>query len=141
MRTGPATGALLALLAVVAAVAGCSSGGGGSDGGADGAPDAPALCGDVVCGANELCVSQQSCGTQQCTPVPASGSCPAGSTATASCPATGQPGCIEPCTPTFSCQTRPVDCAAGVNCICAAPLCAGSTCIATMGNRVACAAQ
>ena len=141
MRSRPARRALLALLAVAGALAGCSSGGGSSDGSTDGAPDAPALCGDVVCGANELCVSQQGCGTQQCTPVPASGMCPAGATATASCPATGQPGCLEACASTFSCQTRPVDCAAGVNCTCAAPLCAGTTCIATTGSRVACAAQ
>src|SRR5262245_1538844 len=141
MRTVPATGALLALLVTAGALAGCGSGGGSTDGGTDGGPDSPPLCGDIVCGDNQLCVSQQSCGTPQCSPVPASGTCPAASTATASCPATGQPGCLEACSLTFSCQTRPVDCAAGVNCTCAAPLCAGSTCIATMGLRVACAAQ
>jgi hypothetical protein len=141
MRTGLARGALLALLAVAGAPAGCSSGGGSSDGGTDGGPDAPPLCGDVVCAASQLCVSQQSCGTQQCSPVPASGTCPPGSTATGSCPATGQPGCLEACAATFSCQARPAACAAMVDCTCAAPLCAGSTCIATMGSRVACAAQ
>lgn len=138
MRIGSRTRAVLALLAVAAV--GCGSGGGTSDAGTDGAADAPQMCGTVVCAADQLCVSQQSCGTQQCNPLPASGMCPTGTTATASCPGTGQAGCIEGCSVTMSCLARPAGCAAAVDCTCAASLCAGSSCLATMGNRVACAA-
>jgi hypothetical protein len=131
---------LLVLLAVAAAGAGCGSSGGASDGGNDAAADAPEMCGTVVCADDQLCVSQQSCGTQQCTPPPASGQCPAGTTSTPACPATGQPGCLEGCTGTVSCASRPAGCGATVDCTCAASLCAGGSCLSAMGNRVACAA-
>src|SRR5262245_42954070 len=140
MRNGSGARGLLALLAVAAAGAGCGSRGPPSDAGPGDAPaDAAALCGTTVCADNQLCVSQQNCGTQQCSPPPASGMCPSGTTAT-TCPATGQPGCLESCSATFSCLARPAGCATTVDCTCAMPTCAGGGCIGVQGNRVACAA-
>jgi hypothetical protein len=133
MRTWCSQGRLAAVL-VIAAV-GCGS----SDQTGDGGVDAPSLCGDAApCSAAQVCVSLQNCGTPQCLPVPDAGGCPAGSSATASCPGTGQPGCVGGCPATFTCEARPATCSSTVDCTCAASLCAPGTCIATMGNKVAC---
>ncbi|HXU06110.1 MAG TPA: hypothetical protein VN903_34385 [Polyangia bacterium] len=139
MTTRSSTAVAFVLIAAgVGVVAiGCGSGGGSQ------ATDAatPAPCGDAAaCAVTEVCVSVQGCGTSTCTPVPDGGTCPTGSTATATCPETGQPGCIGGCPVTYSCEARPAGCAAAVDCTCAAPLCSPGTCIATMGSRVACGA-
>jgi len=133
--------ALLTL--VVALTAGCGSSGKPSDAGAGGdagSDAAPSACGDAgACATGQLCVSHQSCATMTCTPPPDGGACPAGTSATASCPATGQPGCLGGCPTTAGCQTRPAACAT-LSCSCAASLCAPDTCLATSGDHVACAA-
>jgi len=135
MRTFSWNGALAAL-AILAAV-GCSSGGQASDAAADGA----SACGDGgPCSSAQLCVSQQNCGTPACSPVPDGGVCPAGSSATPSCPGTGQAGCLGGCPVSFACQARPAACAATVDCTCAASLCAPGTCLGTTGSQVACGA-
>jgi hypothetical protein len=134
-----------ALLTLLIA-AGCSSNG-GTDGGlrdgamVDGGGDASASCGNTTCTADQLCVSRQDCGTVACTAVPASGVCPSGTSATASCPGTGTAGCLGGCTPTFSCQARPAGCTPTLSCACVSTLCAPDTCLAAMDDRVACAAQ
>jgi hypothetical protein len=139
MGTWCSKGALAALL--LAYAGGCGSGSQTSDAGGDGdaGSDAPVSCGDAApCTSAQVCVSQQSCGTSDCRPVPDAGTCPAGSSATASCPGTGRPGCLAGCPATFSCKSRPAACATAVDCTCAASLCMPGTCIATMENRVAC---
>jgi hypothetical protein len=88
---------------------------------------------------DQLCVGHQNCGAMTCTPVPDGGSCPAGTSATPNCPDGGAPGCLGGCSTAFACEARPAGCAT-VTCACAAALCAPDTCLATMGNRVACAA-
>ena len=106
---------------------------------ADGGTDVPSLCGDAAaCTSAQVCVSQQSCGTPDCQPVPDAGTCPAGTSATPTCPGTGKPGCVAGCPATFSCEARPAACATAVDCTCAASLCSPGTCIATMENKVAC---
>jgi len=130
------------LLAAIVALAACGSSGQSSDGGPGDAPaEVPPLCGSAACSGDQLCVIQQNCTGLACTPPPATGGCPTGSTATSTCPDTGQPGCMENCPPaTFSCQARPAECAT-LSCSCATALCAPAECIETMGNRVACAVQ
>jgi hypothetical protein len=129
-------GALLTLLLV----AGCKSSDTADAGVSDASYDSGA-CGDAAaCSNGQLCVSQQNCGTSTCTPVPASGTCPAGSSQTPSCPDGGPPGCIAGCPVTYACKPRPAGCAT-LSCACAASLCSPDTCIATMNDRVACGAQ
>jgi len=127
----------LALLAVGVALAGCSSGG---ETNSDAAVPGP--CGDAApCTMQQLCVSVQLCGaTPTCMPVPDAGECPAGSSATPSCPDTGMPGCLAGCSVAYSCQARPAGCAASVDCTCAAPLCSPGTCLIAVAGRVACEA-
>ena len=139
MGTWCSKGALAALL--LAYAGGCGSGSQTSDAGGDAGGDAAVSCGDAApCTSAQVCVSQQSCGTPACMPVPDAGTCPAGSSATASCPGTGRPGCLAGCPATFSCKSRPAACATAVDCTCAASLCTPGTCIATMGNEIACEA-
>jgi hypothetical protein len=131
-------GALLTLFLV--SVAGCKSSETADAAVSDAAYDSGA-CGDAAaCSNGELCVSQQNCGTLTCTPIPASGTCPAGSSQTPSCPDAGPPGCIAGCPVTYACKARPAGCAT-LSCACAASLCSPDTCIATMNDRVACGAQ
>jgi hypothetical protein len=129
MRTRLLPYALLALIAVTA----CKSSEGGGDASAT-------TCGDAVCPAGVLCVSvQQNCGALTCDPVP-DGGCPAGTSATPSCPDGGPPGCIQGCPEAqFSCEDKPAGCDP-LACSCAAALCAPGTCLTTMGARVACRA-
>jgi hypothetical protein len=126
------------LLAMLVAP-GCGSSGSTSDAG-DAAIDVPGLCGDAAaCSNDELCVSEQNCATMVCTPVVDGGSCPAGTSATPSCPDGGPPGCLGGCAVSYACAARPAGCAT-LSCACAAALCGSGTCLATMGARVACAA-
>jgi hypothetical protein len=130
MRTRSFSCALLAMVAV----AGCKS----SDGNGDASATA---CGDAVCPAGVLCVSKQNCGALTCDPVPDSGVCPPGTSATPSCPDGGAPGCYAGCPEAqFSCEQKPAACDP-LACSCAASLCAPGTCIAAMGARIACASQ
>src|SRR5262245_25169448 len=125
-----------ALLLVMLAAAGCGSSGAPSDAG-DAAPEP---CGEAApCLSDQLCVSHQDCTAPTCTPADG-GVCPAGTSATASCPGSGQPGCLGGCIVSFACEARPAGCAT-LSCACAAALCAPDTCLTTMGIRVACAAQ
>ncbi|HMF42332.1 MAG TPA: hypothetical protein VKQ32_16785 [Polyangia bacterium] len=128
-----------ALLALIL-VAGCKSSETADAGVSDAAYDS-GLCGDAAaCATGQLCVSHQNCTNLVCSPVPASGTCPSGTSETQSCPDGGPPGCIAGCAATFGCQPRPAGCAT-VDCSCATALCAPDSCIATMGDRVACATQ
>ena len=89
----PRCAPLLALLVV----AGCGSSGSPSDAG-DAAIEVPELCGDAAaCSTDQLCVSEQNCTAMVCTPVADGGSCPAGTSATPSCPDGGPPGCLGGC--------------------------------------------
>jgi hypothetical protein len=125
----------VALLAI--AIGGCKSGDGANTGDAA-ASDGPLTCGDATCTAGQLCVGKQNCGALTCNPLPDGGVCPPGSTATSSCPDGGPPGCFAGCPAAqFSCAARPGGCAE-LSCACTATLCAPGTCIATMGERVAC---
>jgi len=130
MRTWSLPYALLALMAV----AGCKSSEASSDASAT-------TCGDAVCPAGILCVSQQkNCGQTTCSPVP-DGGCPAGSTMTPSCPDAGPPGCIAGCPEAqFACADKPAGCDP-LACTCAASLCAPGTCLNAFGARVACQTQ
>lgn len=121
------------MLIVAAIVVGCGSSGNTAD------AEPPSACGDAApCATNQVCVSQQNCGTLVCTPAPDGGVCPAGTSATPACPGTGRPGCYEGCPATFACEARPAACKTAVDCTCAASLCTPGTCIATMGSKVAC---
>jgi hypothetical protein len=120
-------------------VAGCKSSE-TSDAAVSDAASETGPCGDAApCTVSQLCVGRQNCGTLTCTPLPAGGSCPAGSSQTPSCPDGGPPGCIAGCPATYSCKPRPSGCAT-LDCSCAASLCSPDVCIATMNDRVACGA-
>jgi len=127
MRTRSLPYALLALIAV----AGCKSSEANGDASAT-------TCGDAVCPAGILCVSQQeNCGQTSCNPVP-DGGCPAGTSATASCPDGGPPGCIAGCPEgQFACVNKPAGCDP-LDCSCAASLCAPGICLKAIGARIAC---
>jgi hypothetical protein len=127
MRTRSLSCALLALVAVTACKSSESNG------------DASATaCGDAVCPAGVLCVSKQkNCGQLSCDPIP-DGGCPPGTSATASCPDGGRPGCYAGCPGAqFSCEGKPAGCDP-LTCPCVASLCAPGTCLGATGARVAC---
>ena len=143
MRTRSSKGGLAAALLVAATVGVLAPAVQTTNASADAGGDASAPCGDAAACTSGPGVSSgpaelRRCGLPAGSPTPAL--VPPDSSATPTCPGTGQPGCLAGCPATFSCEARPAVCAdrRRRNCACAASLCAPGTCIGATGNKVAC---
>ena len=122
-----------------------TAGTGGRDGGAD-ASDAGIACGDLQCGANQVCV-RQSCGggaVAVCAPPQDGGMCPAGWSSVATCPGSGRPGCVPPpCSPPPpKCVMIPAACNGTPTCGCLPfDICTSGTCLSGLSGQVSCASE
>jgi len=120
---------LLGRLLLLLTIPGCGKGdGAGSP--SDGAGP-PMGCGNLTCGAGQICVHPACCpgGGLTCHPLPDSGTCPA-DTDPVTCPVEAKPGCMDkPCArPAPFCMDPPGSCAGNASCNCLSSACAPYQC-------------
>jgi hypothetical protein len=103
----------------------------------------PLACGAFTCSNGDICIVKNFCGGPvMCVAATGPGTCPTGYLFTQTCPATGNPGCVPTCSPSYVCMPPPVSCAGALSCACLpAAFCVPGTCVIAAGRTVTCANQ